>query len=93
VGTAVRDHAVAETASTWPERLVTGGDQPGDGVVPYRSAHIIDADSELVVDADHFHVHHHPLAIREVRRILIEHYQQVRKETAQEIVPVRLSSP
>jgi hypothetical protein len=82
---------VAETASTWPESWVADGDQPGDGVVPYRSAHISDADSELVVDADHFHVHHHPLAIREVRRILIEHYRQVSKEN--EIVPVRLSPP
>jgi hypothetical protein len=26
-----------------------------------------------VVPADHYHVHHHPLAILEVRRILLEH--------------------
>jgi pimeloyl-ACP methyl ester carboxylesterase len=78
---------VATTAMTWPERLAGGGDEQGDGVVPYRSAHIDDADSELVVDADHFHVHHHPLAIREVRRILLEHYREVSKETGSGIVP------
>jgi hypothetical protein len=60
-------------------------------VVPYDSAHIGDADSELVVDADHFHVHHHPLAIRELRRILMEHYHEVRKDSP--IVPVHLAGP
>ena len=39
----------------------------------YASAHLDDVESELVVSADHLHVHHHPLAIREVRRILLEH--------------------
>jgi pimeloyl-ACP methyl ester carboxylesterase len=75
---------VTSTASTSVERLLAGdtGD-PGDGVVPYTSAHIGEADSELVVRADHFHVHHHPLAIQEVRRILMEHYQQyIRQQEA-----------
>ncbi len=47
--------------------------EPGDGVVPASSAHLDEADSELIVPADHFHVHQHPLAVREVRRILLEH--------------------
>jgi pimeloyl-ACP methyl ester carboxylesterase len=56
------------------ERLFGGGYcQPSDGVVPYSSAHLEDVDSELVVPADHFHVHQHPLAVLEVRRILLEH--------------------
>jgi pimeloyl-ACP methyl ester carboxylesterase len=59
------------------ERLFGGGyGQPSDGVVPYASAHIESAESELVVPADHFHVHHHPLAILEVRRILLEHLRE-----------------
>ena len=29
--------------------------------------------SEIVVEADHVHVHQHPRAILEVRRILLEH--------------------
>ena len=49
---------------------------PSDGVVPYSSAHIDGTDSELVVPADHFHVHHHPLAILEVRRILLDHLRE-----------------
>ena len=55
------------------ERWLAGDSEPGDGVVPYSSAHLDGADSELVVPADHFHVHQHPLAVREVRRILLEH--------------------
>jgi hypothetical protein len=54
----------------------TDGGEPGDGVVPYRSAHLEDVDSELVVPADHFTVHHHPLAVLEVRRILLEHLKE-----------------
>jgi pimeloyl-ACP methyl ester carboxylesterase len=69
------------TTSTNIERWLAGdsGDK-GDGVVPYKSAHFESADSELPVRADHFHVHHHPLAIQEVRRILMEHYQEYVRE-------------
>ena len=44
-----------------------------DGVVSFDSAHLEDVDSELVIEADHTHVHRHPRAILEVRRILLEH--------------------
>jgi hypothetical protein len=58
-------------------RLLSGAAcEEGDGVVPYRSAHIDAAESELIVPADHQHVHHHPLAVREVSRILREHLRQ-----------------
>jgi len=40
------------------------------------SAHLDDAESELIVPADHFHVHQHPLAVLEIRRILLEHARQ-----------------
>jgi pimeloyl-ACP methyl ester carboxylesterase len=49
------------------------GNEQTDGVVPYRSAHLDCAESELVVPANHLTVHHQPLAVREVRRILREH--------------------
>jgi pimeloyl-ACP methyl ester carboxylesterase len=49
------------------------GNEKSDGVVPYTSAHLDDVASEITVPADHIHVHHHPLAVREVRRILLEH--------------------
>ncbi|MBY0528209.1 MAG: hypothetical protein K2R98_32740 [Gemmataceae bacterium] len=48
-----------------------------DGVVPYASAHLDGVDSEIVVDADHNQIHRHPLAVLEVRRILLEHLRQV----------------
>jgi hypothetical protein len=67
---------VAPPGSVWLERWLGGGGEPGDGVVPYRSAHLDDAESERVVPADHFHVHQHPLAVLEVRRILLEHLKE-----------------
>jgi hypothetical protein len=48
-----------------------------DGVVTYRSAHQGDVDSELVVPADHRGVKQHPRAMRELRRILLEHLRSV----------------
>jgi pimeloyl-ACP methyl ester carboxylesterase len=56
--------------------LLTGDDTPGDEVVPYSSAHVEDVESELIVPASHFYVHQHPLAVREVRRILMEHARE-----------------
>jgi pimeloyl-ACP methyl ester carboxylesterase len=47
----------------------TGGT---DGVVPYWSSHLNGARSELIVKSGHG-AHEHPLAIREVRRIMLEH--------------------
>jgi len=51
------------------------GKEKSDGIVPYSSAHLDGADSELLVPADHMHVHQHPLSTLEVRRILLEHLQ------------------
>ena len=47
-----------------------------DGVVPYTSAHIEGAESELIVRSDHG-VHEKPEAIQEMRRILRLHLQQL----------------
>jgi pimeloyl-ACP methyl ester carboxylesterase len=59
------------------EKVLSGTTcEPSDGVVPYRSAHLEGVDSEVVVPASHHEVHHHPLAILEVRRILLEHLRQ-----------------
>jgi len=44
-----------------------------DGIVEYDSAHLDDVASEITVPSDHLTVHHHPRAILEVRRILLEH--------------------
>lgn len=48
-----------------------------DGVVSYDSAHLADAASELVVQADHSTVHRHPLTVLEIRRILLEHLVEI----------------
>ncbi len=45
-----------------------------DGVVPWRSSHIAGVRSELVVHSDHG-VQESPEAIREVKRVLLEHLQ------------------
>ncbi len=49
-----------------------------DGVVEYASAHIEEADSELVVRSGHS-VQSNLLAIGEVRRILLEHKREFHK--------------
>src|SRR5262249_26789800 len=52
------------------------GGEPGDGGVPLSSAHLEDVDSEVVVPRHHFTVHHRPLAVLEVRRILLEQLRE-----------------
>ena len=49
-----------------------------DGVVVYESAHLEGAVSEKIVKSGHS-AHNHPLAILEVRRILLEHLNEVEK--------------
>jgi pimeloyl-ACP methyl ester carboxylesterase len=78
---AVHFHSIVGVAPPNQDRLERwlAGDscEPGDGVVPYRSAHLDNVDSEQVVCADHFNVHRHPLAVLEVRRILMAHLRAV----------------
>jgi hypothetical protein len=57
------------------DRGLGGGEQASDGVVPYKSAHMAGAESELIVPAHHS-AHTHPLAVQEVRRILKLHLHQ-----------------
>ena len=61
---------------TVPKKTFLGRvSEEGDGVVAFKSAHLDNVASEIVVEADHLAVHRHPLAILEVRRILLEHIQ------------------
>ena len=48
-----------------------------DGVVKLRSAHRDNVDSEIKVKAPHSEVHRHPSSISEVRRVLLEHLQEL----------------
>lgn len=43
------------------------------------SAHLDDTASELIVPADHMQVQSHPLAILEVRRILLQQAAELRQ--------------
>ena len=61
-----------------------------DGVVVYSSAHLDEAESELLVPAHHICVHHHPRAMLEVRRILHYHLQQL---SARPVVLPALPAP
>jgi hypothetical protein len=56
--------------------------EEGDGVVALASARAEDAVTEVRVPADHMVVHKHPLAILEVRRILLEHVGRIDQEVA-----------
>ncbi|MGE3818963.1 MAG: esterase/lipase family protein [Isosphaeraceae bacterium] len=58
-----------------------------DGVVPYRSSHIDGVASEVRVLSNHG-VQKSPLAIREVRRILLEHIGSTTENPSSERLPI-----
>jgi pimeloyl-ACP methyl ester carboxylesterase len=60
--------------------ILAGRHHRGDGVVEYNSATMEDTESELVVDATHTKLHMTGKAIFEVRRILLEHLEEVDSE-------------
>ena len=74
----VSDHGVIGSVAT----------KSGDGIVSFSSAHLDGVTSEETVDADHVHLHRHPRSILEVRRILIEHLNEL-KSTELVTVPHR----
>jgi pimeloyl-ACP methyl ester carboxylesterase len=63
-------------------------DTPGgtDTVVPYESSHLEGAASERIVQSDHS-AQTHPLAILEVKRILLEHLATIDRDKRKCIVP------
>ncbi|HEY2840110.1 MAG TPA: alpha/beta fold hydrolase, partial [Pirellulales bacterium] len=76
----VRFHnIVGEVSQTsWIAKIAGRGDEGTDGAVSYESAHLDNVDSEIIVPADHLNVHRHPLAVLEVRRILLLHLDELR---------------
>ncbi len=48
-----------------------------DGVVSYESAHVENADSEIIVPANHSHVQKHKDTIAEIHRILVKHVEEL----------------
>lgn len=57
--------------------MLAGRNYMGDGVVEYDSAKMDDVQSELIVDATHTSLHMSGKAIFEVRRILLDHLEEV----------------
>jgi hypothetical protein len=76
----VRYHNIVGVLDTQSlsQSIVTRLTGRGDGVVNYDSARWEQAESELVVNADHLSVHRNPKAILEVRQILLDHEEQTR---------------
>jgi hypothetical protein len=76
-----------------PYHSIIGQNAPGpveegsDGVVPYVSAHLDGAESELVVHADHS-AQDTPDTIGEIRRILMVHLAEVDRNRAYPIDPM-----
>ncbi len=58
-----------------------------DGVVAYESAKMDDVESELIVDAEHTSIHMTGKTIFEVRRILLEHLQEIDADDRIAILP------
>ena len=52
--------------------------QGSDGVVDFASAHMDDVESEIMVESQHQQIHRTPRAILEVRRILLQHLDELR---------------
>ena len=52
----------------------------GDGIVDVESARTPDAISEIQIDSEHTTIHTTDRAIREVRRILLEHLQEIESQ-------------
>jgi len=67
----VKAHSISPVKGDLPP------DGQGDGVVKYESAHIDGVESELVVPHQSHSTQDNPIAIEEVRRILLEHADQV----------------
>lgn len=60
--------------------IFSGVGHKGDSIVEYDSAKMDDVESELIIDAEHTDIHMTGQAIFEVRRILLEHLDDVDAE-------------
>jgi hypothetical protein len=73
----------------WLSSLAAGG----DGVVARKSSHLDDAESELIVEADHTTVQSHPMAVLEVRRILLDHLAELTGRPAANVAEHEVDGP
>ncbi len=68
-------------------------DKLGDGVVPFASAHLPEAESEIVVSADHMTVHQHPQSVQYVKTLLQDHWSRAQQAFHQNVVPALVVTP
>ncbi|MEZ6132001.1 MAG: alpha/beta hydrolase [Planctomycetaceae bacterium] len=80
----VQHHNIVGVKRTWFTRNST------DGVVKVKSARRDDVDTEVVIRASHSGVQRHPETIAEVRRVLMQHLEDVRHRTYP-VIPVEHS--
>ncbi|MEE8450815.1 MAG: alpha/beta hydrolase [Thermoguttaceae bacterium] len=73
----------------WLSSLASGG----DGVVARKSSHLDDAESELVVEADHTTIQSHPMTVLEVRRILLDHLAELTGRPAANVAEHEVADP
>jgi pimeloyl-ACP methyl ester carboxylesterase len=74
VAPGIHAHSIIPTLQDGPM------DDRNDGVVQYKSAHIDGVESELVIEHQGHSTQSNPLAVREVRRILLEQLGQPAKQ-------------
>ena len=75
VAPGIHAHSIIPTLQDGPM------DVRNDGVVQYKSAHIDGVESELVIEHQGHSTQSNPLAVREVRRILLEQLGQPTKQS------------
>ena len=75
VAPGIHAHSIIPTLQDGPM------DDRNDGVVQYKSAHIDGVESELVIEHQGHSTQSNPLAVREVRRILLEQLGQPAKQS------------
>lgn len=72
-GEGVHFHNIYGAQPQNPLKLRLGLAEEGDGVIAVESARIADAQSEIEINAAHNTIHQNPLAILEVKKILLQH--------------------
>jgi len=72
----VTTHTILGVSTT---SLISG---PGDCIVPASSTRLPGVVSEVIVPAKHTQVHHHPISMLEIERILAQHLQETGQAAA-----------
>ena len=69
------------------------GVSEGDGIVTVASARRDDFDSQISIAATHTTAHRHPLAILELRRVLLEHLETLDSPNGIQLLQYKSQEP